>query len=667
MHAVPRLLVDLALVLGVAAVTSLLFRWLKLPVVLGYVLAGLLVGPHVPIPLVADEGNIRMLADLGVTLLMFSIGLEFSLQRLFRAGPRALMMGSIQVGLALVLGALAARALGWTPMEATFVGAALSISSTMVVAKLFEEQRPPRGLREAVLSVLVIQDLFAILLLTALSTLAQLGGLKAAPLGWTLLRLAAFFLLVVGLGRLALPRLLRWVADHARPESLLIASMGLCFALAVGAAQAGFSLALGAFLAGMLAAESGRARTIEHLVSPLKDLFSAIFFVAVGMMLNPQALAGLAGPILLLTLLVVVGNALSLTFSGLLAGLPLRTSLRTGLALGQIGEFGYIILGTGIAAGVVRPELYSLAVAIGILTAFLAPGLLRRSPALAQRLENRLPSAWRLNLALYQAWAESLRQRGIRRGDGRGLRGPTFLLLLDSALLVTLVAGHHALILRLGPWLQARLPGSHWLAQVLLAGTLGLLGAWLVMALLRQGRLLARRLAHLAPNPEHAGSSRWGRHLLAGGLRVAVLLMVGLPLTAALQPFAPRGWLFLVVLAVLGGSLLFQWRRACQLGAEESHGAEWLLSKVTRPLEVKPSGGTLRSLHIGVDCPVRGQYLSTLDLPGRAGVTVVALLRGGTHPIDLHPSPTLEPGDLLALTGSESALDEAEGLLGGAE
>lgn len=154
---------------------------------------------------------------------------------------------------------------------------------------------------------------------------------------------------------------------------------------------------------------------------------------------------------------------------------------------------------------------------------------------------------------------------------------------------------------------------------------------------------------------------------MAGGLSMAVLLMVGLPLTAALQPFAPRQGLFPVVIAVFTGTLLMQWRRARQLGAESPQGAEWLLNKVTRPLEVKPGAGTLRSLRIGLDCPARGQRLSNLDLPGRAGVTVVALLREGSTPVDLHPSPVLEPGDLLALAGSESALEEAEALLGGPE
>ncbi|MBK8794818.1 MAG: cation:proton antiporter [Holophaga sp.] len=667
MHEVPRLLIDLAMVLGVGALTSLLFRWLRLPVVLGYVLAGLVVGPHVPIPLVADEGNVRTLADLGVVLLMFSIGLEFSLGKLFRAGPTALLMGSVQVGFAMALGFLGASSLGWTSGEALFMGAALAIGSTMVLAKLFEEHRPSRALRSAVMSVLVVQDLFAILLLTGLSTYARLGGLPAVELGHTLARLAAFLVLVLGLGNLVVPRLLRWVADHARPESLLIASTALCFVLAAGAAKSGFSLALGAFLAGMLAAESGRVRLIEHLVSPVKNLFAAIFFVAVGMMLDPRFLPSQIGPILLFTALVPIGNLISLTAGGVLAGLPVRTSLQAGLVLGQTGEFGYIILGLGVAAGVVRPELFSVGVAVGVLTTFLTAGVIKNSGRLAHTLEMRLPAFLQANLGLYQAWAESLRQRGIRRGEVRELRRPTLFLTLDGILLAALVVGHHLLMNRWESWLAERFSWPYVAVQTLLSATLGLATAFLLLGMLRQGKVLARHLAVLAPNPEGSGSGRRGRHLLAGGLRIAVVLMVGLPMVAFLLAFAPRGPLLLVALAVWSGTMIIQFLRGRRLHRELPGTAEWLLARVREPwggvVVGQPKGhGTLRTLRIGSSCPSLHRSLKDLDLQGRAGVTLVALMREGLM-LPLHPTPVLQEGDLLALAGPDGALDEAEALL----
>jgi CPA2 family monovalent cation:H+ antiporter-2 len=669
MHDVPRLLVDLAMVLGVGAVTSLLCKWLRLPLVLGYVLAGLVVGPHVPIPLVADVANVKTLAELGVILLMFSIGMEFSLQKLFRAGPTALLMGSIQVGLAFFLGISAGQALGLKPMETVFIGAALSISSTMVVAKLFEEHRPTPTVREAVLSVLVVQDLFAILLLTGLIAYAKVGGLSASDLGRTLLHLGLSLLVVLTLGRLTIPRLLRWVADHTRRETLLITSAGLCFVFAMGAALAGFSVALGAFLAGMLAAESGRVRTIERLLSPLRDLFTAVFFVSVGMLLFPEALWTLRLPILLLSILVILGNVLSLTTGGLLAGLPLRTSLRTGMALGQIGEFSYIILGTGIAAGVVRSDLYTAIVAVGVVTTFATPLLLKASGPLSESLESRLPAGLRASLGLYQAWAQALRQRGIRRGEGRHLRYPTLFMFIDSLALVGLMMGHRWLTARWTLWLEGRLHWGHQGAQLVVAGLLGLAVGLLVLAILRQGRILARDLAVLTPAPGPASSGRRGRHLLAGGLRMAMVLMVGLPLLALVQPFAPRGWSLAVALAVFLFTLAVQWVRARGLAHESITGTEWLLAQVRDPWSnggsLPPeSTGTLRSLRLGPHCPSLGRPLSELDLPGRAGITVVALLREGCTSVPLHPSPELRAGDLLALAGSDHALDEAEALLG---
>jgi len=669
MHTVPRLLVDLALVLGVAGLTGLLFHRLKLPVVLGYVLAGLVVGPHVPVPLVADEGNVQTLADLGVTLLMFSIGLEFSLQRLFHAGPTALLMGSIQVGFAMLLGTSAANFLGWSPAEAIFTGATIAISSTMVVAKLFEEHRPTRSVREAVLAVLVIQDLYAILLLTGLGTYAQLGGLRAAELGATLLRLGLFLALVLVVGRLLVPRFLRWVADHTRAESLLIVSTGLCFVLAVGAAKAGFSVALGAFLAGMLAAESGRVRAIEHLVLPLRDLFTAVFFVAVGMMLDPRAILPMLGPILLLSVLLILGNALSLSAGGLLAGLPLRTSLRSALALGQIGEFGFIILATGIAAGVLRKELYTVGVAVGVLTAFTTPFLLKVSGPFAEAVESRLSQRLRNSLGLYQAWAESLRRRGIRRGEGRDLRRPFLFLLLDAATLAALVPTFGMLLRRWTPWVEGHFHWGHLAAQLVGASVLGVIAALLVLGILRQGRILARDLAVLAPGPDGVVVGRRGSHLLAGGLRVAVMLTIGLPLVAVIQPFAPGGLVLVLALTVFAATLALQLFRARRHAREMLGPMEWLVAQVRDPWAAEGQSGaavsgTLRSLRLGPRCPSLGRKLGELDLPGRAGVTVVALLRDGSRPVALHPSPELRQGDLLALAGADSALDEAEVLLG---
>ncbi|MDP2875518.1 MAG: cation:proton antiporter [Holophaga sp.] len=560
MHNAPRLLVDLAMVLGVGAMTSVLFRWLRWPVVLGYVLAGVIVGPHVPLLLVADQDNIHTLGELGVTLLMFSLGLEFSLGRLRLAGPSALLMAAIQAGAAASLGYLASLSFGWTTTESMFVGAALSIGSTMLIAKLFSEHEPPKALRDMVLSMLVVQDLIAIILLTALTATARAGSADAAPIGRTLLQLGLFLAVVFSLGLFIVPRFLRWVADHMSAETLLVVCCGLCFVLAVGAASMGLSVALGAFLAGMLAAESGRARAIDHLVVPLKDLFTTIFFVAVGMLIDPRYLLSLWGPILLLSGLVVVANTLFTTLGGLFAGHSFGLSLRGGMALSQIGEFGYIILGTGVVAGVVRPEIYSGGVAVGVVTAALTPILMRVAEPFSQALEARIPEPILARMSLYRAWAEGLRGRDLRREPGTSRQA--FHLLGDAVLLVAFTLGSHWLY----QWIQGWLEGAfHWgkmLANTSVAALLGVVWAILIYSLVRHGRRMARDLAVLAPIPIAEGSPRLGRHVLAGGLRIALFLMTALPLLAILQPFVPKGPLFLVALTVFAGTLIVQVRRA---------------------------------------------------------------------------------------------------------
>lgn len=302
-----------------------------------------------------------------------------------------MVLGAAQLGGTALLGFLAGRALGWGFLACAFMGSALAISSTMIIAKLFEEHGSRGHLRDRVLSVLVVQDLFAILLLTGLDATTAAGGVGARGLGTTLARIGLFLAGILGVGSLAVPRLLRWAADKGRAETLLVATMGVCFTAAVLAAKAGCSLALGAFLAGVLAGASGRVAKIEHLVLPLRDMFGAIFFVAVGMLLDPRSLAAQAGPILVFTGVVLAGDTLGSAVGGALAGLPLRAGFRTGLALAQPGEFSFVLVSTGVAAGFLAPDFMAVPVGTCLLLALLGPTLFRRGDAIAAGLERRLP------------------------------------------------------------------------------------------------------------------------------------------------------------------------------------------------------------------------------------------------------------------------------------
>ena len=434
----PSILVDLALVLGVAAVTTVACQRLRLPVVVGYLLAGLIIGPHVPVPLVADQGNVHTLSELGVILLMFSIGLEFSLRKLLRADPSAALVAIIQASFMTWAGYLVGRLLGWGAIESIFAGSAIAISSTMIIARVFANLGVKGPLSELVLSALIVEDLLAIVMLTLLTAVGSGSGLSFPALLLTLARLAGFLVVVLALGRWFLPRFVRWVADQGNDETLLVTAVGLCFTFSLLAAKAGYSVALGAFLAGMMVAESGRERKVEHLLQPVRDMFVAVFFVSIGMLIDPAQLAPNWRALLAFGALVLVGKFASAALGALLGGNSLRLSLRTGASL--------------------------------------------------------LPRVLRHFLTHHRVAMGHLRAMPLRKGDWSHLRRPFSLLLLDG-LAITLLAGVGALIQRTAiPALEARgLP--HRLAALLVwAGILGLI-LRLSAGLLGQVRRIARSLA----------------------------------------------------------------------------------------------------------------------------------------------------------------------------
>src|SRR5882672_11801797 len=272
------ILEDLAMVLCVAAVTTVIFQKIRQPVVVGYLIAGLIVGPYVPFPLLADEKRIHTLSELGVILLMFALGLEFSVRKLIRLGPTSGFITALQVGFMIWLGYVCGRALGWTPLESIFTGAILSISSTTIVAKAYDETPVPARLRELAFGVLLAEDLTAVVELAVLTTLASGAAVSAPMMTITIARLILFLVAFVGIGFFVVPPLVRMVVKVNRPETTLVASVGICFGFALLAEHAGYSVALGAFLAGSLVAESGESAQIEHLVAPVRDIFGAVFF-----------------------------------------------------------------------------------------------------------------------------------------------------------------------------------------------------------------------------------------------------------------------------------------------------------------------------------------------------------------------------------------------------
>ena len=654
---VPRLILDLATVLGVAAVITLVFRRLKQPAVLGYMLAGLIVGPHLPIPLVADLDNVQTLAELGVILLMFSVGLEFDLRKLVQKGPSAMVLGGVQLGCTTWLGFMAGRALGWSLLESGFMAAALAISSTMIIAKLFEAHGSRGHLRDRVLSVLVVQDLLAILLLTGLDASAAAGAFGAAGLGRTLAKVALLLAGLLGGGGLVVPRLLRWAADRGQDETLLVAAMGVCFTAAVVSAKAGCSLALGAFLGGMLAAASDRVARIEHLVLPLRDMFAAIFFVAVGMLLEPRQLAAQVLPIAVFTAVVLLGDTLGATLGGALAGLPLRTGFRTGLALAQAGEFSFVLVGIGVGSGLLRPDLFAVPAGVCLATALLGPALFRHGDALAAGLEHRLPGRINWYLKAYQSWAAKLGRSSLGRGPAP-LRRPLVFLVLDAVCINLVIVGA-ALLRHRVPWFQAARAGTGLLAC---ESALLVLLAW---ALCGRARELAAGL--LAGAEARAG----GDHgLLQAALGLALLLMVAAPSVVLLQPFLPQGPMLTGFLGGVGGLLGLLWAHSRRFPPDRARGSEWLLDRVRAPWARTgdppdpAEGGERAALALGPGSPCLDRTLADLAVEDATGAAVLGLLREG-RALPAEPGLRLRAGDTLTLRGSPAALAAARRLLAG--
>ncbi|HEX2602572.1 MAG TPA: cation:proton antiporter, partial [Gemmatimonadaceae bacterium] len=426
---------NLAVVLCVAAVATVVFQKLRQPVVFGYLLAGMIVGPHIAIPLVADVQMVRALSELGVILLMFSLGMEFSIRKLVQVSQKAGAVALFECTVMVSTGYLVGQMMGFTRMESIFTGAIIGISSTTIIVKAFQEQKVKGRVTELVFGILIIEDLIAIFLLTILTTISRSGAVSAGDLGMTALRLAMFLTALIGFGLLIVPRAVRAVHRLANPETLLVASIGICFAAALIALSFGYSVALGAFIAGSLVAESGHEPEIEHLVRPVRDMFAAIFFVSVGMMIDPAALGEHWRAVLVLTLAVVIGKVVAVTVGAFLAGHGRRTAIKAGMSLAQIGEFSFIIASVGVATGVIGTWMYPVAIAVSAITILTTPLLIKLSNRAAASIDHWLPEPIQTVTTLYGSWIERVRNAPRAPTERSATNRVIRIILLDAALL----------------------------------------------------------------------------------------------------------------------------------------------------------------------------------------------------------------------------------------
>lgn len=406
---------DLALILICAGVMTLLFKKLKQPLVLGYVVAGFLASPHMPYtPSVMDTANIQTWADIGVIFLLFALGLEFSFKKIVKVGGAAIIAACTIIFCMILLGITVGTGFGWQRMDSIFLGGMIAMSSTTIIYKAFDDL----GMRKKqftglVLSVLILEDILAIVLMVMLSTMAVRHNFEGSEMLESIGKLLFFLILWFVVGIYLIPELLKRCRKLMSEETLLIVSLGLCFGMVVMAARTGFSAAFGAFIMGSILAETVEAESIERLVKPVKDLFGAVFFVSVGMMVDPAMIVEYALPIIVITLAVIFGQSLFGTLGVLLAGQPLKTAMQCGFSLTQIGEFAFIIASLGVSLHVTSDFLYPIVVAVSVITTFLTLYMIRFAEPASNFVDTHLPVKWKNFLLHYSSGSQTMNHESL--------------------------------------------------------------------------------------------------------------------------------------------------------------------------------------------------------------------------------------------------------------
>ncbi|MEZ7175522.1 cation:proton antiporter [Pseudomonas mosselii] len=561
MHAI-SFIQDLAVIMLVAGVVTILFHRLKQPVVLGYIVAGFIIGPHTPpFGLIHDEDTIKTLAELGVIFLMFCLGLEFSLRKLFKVGATAFIAAFLEIVLMIWIGFEIGRWFGWNTMDSLFLGAILAISSTTIIVKALNDLKMKNErFAQLIFGVLIVEDILGIGIIALLSGIAVSGSVSSGEVFSTVGKLSLFMIVALVIGILLVPRLLAYVAKFESNEMLLITVLGLCFGFCLLVVKLEYSMVLGAFLIGAIMAESRQLLKIERLIEPVRDLFSAIFFVAIGLMIDLSILVEYAWPIVVITLAVVLGKMLSCGMGAFIAGNDGRTSLRVGMGLSQIGEFSFIIAALGVTLQVTSDFLYPVAVAVSAITTLLTPYLIRAADPLSIRLGKVVPSRVARVLSLYGEWLRSIQPQGEGAMLAAMIRRILLQVGVNLALVIAIFFSGGYFAGRIGNWL------SEWVAdagqqKALIWGAALLLSLPFLIAAYRKLKALSMLLAEMGVKPEMAGRhTQRVRRVIAEVIPLLSLLVIFLLLSALSASILPTSELLLVIVVVAAVVVALLWR-----------------------------------------------------------------------------------------------------------
>lgn len=655
MSHIPTLISDLAVILISAGLVTLLFKKLKQPVVLGYIVAGILAGPSIEqIPTVTDVESIRIWADIGVVFLLFALGLDFSFKKLMKVGGTA-TIGAITVVIGMMtVGYTTGLSLGWGHMNSLFLGGMLSMSSTTIIFKAFDDM----GLRNqrfagVVFGILVVEDLFAVLLMVLLSTLAVSKHVEGIELLNSVIKLGVFLLFCFIIGIYLLPSFLKKAKTFLNDETLLIVSIGLCLGMVIIATKAGFSAALGAFVMGSILAETIEAEHIEHLIKPVKDLFGAIFFVSVGMLIDPVLLWEYKIPILILTAVVMVGQILFASFGVLLSGQPVKIAIQSGFSLAQIGEFAFIIASLGLTLGVTDHFLYPIVVAVSVITTFFTPYMIRMAEPAYKIAERVIPKSWMRFLERYSSGSNTIRQKSAWN---KLLKSLTRIVCTYTAVTLVLIFVWLQVI---APFIIQQLPG--------IRGEI--ISLVLILALISPMlRAIMMKKNHSAEYQQLWQDNKYNRGPLVSLIVLRIVLCIGLVMLPVARLLNVAVGIVLAIAATVIALVIFSKRLKKQSISMERHFFSNLAAReVDRerkaPINQRFANHLLeRDLHLAdfevkPNSPSMGKTLKDLNFRQKCNVNIVTIIRGDKRINIPGGEERLYPFDKLIVVGADDDLE----------
>ena len=661
MSELPELVQDLALILVVAGFVTLLFKKLKQPLVLGYIVAGFLVSPHMSYTMsVVDQGDIQTWADIGVIFLLFSLGLDFSIKKILKMGASPIIAACTIIFSMMVLGIIVGHSFGWKEMDCIFLGGMVAMSSTTIIYKAFSDMGlTQQGFASTVMSVLILEDILAIVMMVMLSTVASGNSPDGVQLLGSIMKIGFFLVLWFVVGLFAIPLFLRSVRKILNSETLLIVSLGFCCLMAVISTQVGFSAAFGAFVMGSILAETVEADKIIRLVDPVKNLFGAIFFVSVGMLVKPDVIVQYAIPILLLVITILVGQALFGTLGYLLGGQTLKNAMRCGFSMAQVGEFAFIIATLGKSLGVISEFLYPVVVAVSVITTFLTPYMIRAAEPCYNVLVKHLPKRWVRRLTHIQTnnAGESASTNNLWKVLMKKMIFNTLIYGILSAAVIAIMFSAALPICRN---LSIKWTGSHWIGNAVC----GFLTILFIAPFLRS--------IVMKQNHSEAFKALWtDRRINRLPLTATILarVLIALSFIFYICNYLTRfknALMIAVAVGLLILMLLSRWLKKRSITLERL----FIQNLQSRDIEAQKQGKKKplfanhlidRDIHIANlelpdDSLWAGKTLYSLRLRNRFGVHISSILRGSKHINIPNGGTILFPGDKLQAIGDDEQL-----------